>query len=192
MEEYRKLELRLGPPGEFHCSKLHGAKRTFNNPDAEDSANRGRINASTKVVGWPPIRSFRKNLAGSLSNKRQSNDDESTGKKKDLFVKVNMEGIPIGRKININAYDSYSKLSYAIDELFRALLAAQNDSSNGDDEKKMEEAKGGSLAEGGDYTLVYEDNEGDRILVGDVPWQMFVTTVKRLRVLKSSTLQRNQ
>jgi auxin-responsive protein IAA len=191
MEEYRKLELRLGPPGEFHCSKLHGAKRTFNNSDAEDSANRGRI-ASTKVVGWPPIRSFRKNLAGSLSNKRQSNDDESTGKKKDLFVKVNMEGIPIGRKININAYDSYSKLSYAIDELFRALLAAQNDSSSGDEENKMEEAKGGSLAEGGEYTLVYEDNEGDRILVGDVPWQMFVTTVKRLRVLKSSTLQRNQ
>jgi auxin-responsive protein IAA len=190
MEEYRKLELRLGPPGEFHCSKLHGAKRTFNNSDAEDSANRGI--ASTKVVGWPPIRSFRKNLAGSLSNKRQSKDDESSGKKKDLFVKVNMEGIPIGRKININAYDSYSKLSYAIDELFRALLAAQNDSSSGDEENKMEEAKGGSLAEGGEYTLVYEDNEGDRILVGDVPWQMFVTTVKRLRVLKSSTLQRNQ
>lgn len=23
----------------------------------------------------------------------------------------------------------------------------------------------------GDYTLVYEDSEGDRMLVGDVPWQ---------------------
>jgi len=22
-----------------------------------------------------------------------------------------------------------------------------------------------------EYTLVYEDNEGDRMLVGDVPWQ---------------------
>lgn len=23
----------------------------------------------------------------------------------------------------------------------------------------------------GEYTLVYEDNEGDRMLVGDVPWK---------------------
>lgn len=29
----------------------------------------------------------------------------------------------------------------------------------------------GSVAGSGEYTLVYEDNEGDRILVGDVPWQ---------------------
>lgn len=26
-------------------------------------------------------------------------------------------------------------------------------------------------AENGECTLVYEDNEGDRILVGDVPWK---------------------
>jgi len=24
---------------------------------------------------------------------------------------------------------------------------------------------------GGEYTLVYEDEEGDRVLVGDVPWE---------------------
>lgn len=23
----------------------------------------------------------------------------------------------------------------------------------------------------GEYTLVYEDNEGDKVLVGDVPWE---------------------
>ena len=40
----------------------------------------------------------------------------------DLFVKVNMEGVPIGRKINLKAYDSYEKLSVAIDSLFRGLL----------------------------------------------------------------------
>jgi len=40
----------------------------------------------------------------------------------------------------------------------------------------------------GEYTLVYEDNEGDRMLVGDVPWNVFVSTAKRLRVLRSSEL----
>jgi len=41
---------------------------------------------------------------------------------KGLFVKINMDGVPIGRKIDINAYESYEKLSSAVDDLFRGLL----------------------------------------------------------------------
>ncbi|KAM7274613.1 hypothetical protein ACFE04_016479 [Oxalis oulophora] len=208
MEEYRKLELRLGPPGETSHGYNHGAKRAFYNPQTEDSVHKlllaekkkpcptpvidkhsshkspathtfHKRTTPTQVVGWPPIRSYRKNLSSNNSslskpdsdnsNKQQSNDETvknpETATKKDLFVKVNMEGVAIGRKININAYDSYQKLSYAIDELFRSLLAAQSDSSS--DENKMEEEKVCSIAGNGEYTLVYEDNEGDRILVGD-------------------------
>jgi len=36
---------------------------------------------------------------------------------------------------------------------------------------KEANANAGSVSGSGEYTLVYEDNEGDRILVGDVPWQ---------------------
>lgn len=38
-------------------------------------------------------------------------------------------------------------------------------------EQKEEKANIGILNRSGEYTLVYEDNEGDRMLVGDVPWQ---------------------
>ncbi|CAA0834557.1 Auxin-responsive protein IAA26 [Striga hermonthica] len=153
--------------------------------------------APTPVVGWPPIRSFRKNLASGSSSKSASdtkdvitpekNCDHSRSVEnhpKTLFVKINMDGVPIGRKVDLKAYDSYDKLSYAVDELFRGLLAAQSDFSV-EEEKK---AAGGLLNGNREYTLVYEDNEGDRMLVGDVPWHMFVSTVKRLRVLKSSEL----
>jgi auxin-responsive protein IAA len=34
-----------------------------------------------------------------------------------------MDGIPIGRKIDLNALDSYDMLSLAVDKLFRGLLA---------------------------------------------------------------------
>lgn len=34
-----------------------------------------------------------------------------------------MDGVPIGRKVDLKAYDSYDKLSSAVDELFRGLLA---------------------------------------------------------------------
>ncbi|KAG9150999.1 hypothetical protein Leryth_003119 [Lithospermum erythrorhizon] len=143
--------------------------------------------APAPVVGWPPIRSFRKNLASNSSSKLSSElPNESPNKagaaagvkpaensQKGLFVKINMDGIPIGRKVDLKAYDSYEKLSSAVDELFRGLLAAQIDSSATGAQKKNEGKTiiSGLLDGSGEYTLVYEDNEGDRMLVGDVPWQ---------------------
>ncbi|KAA8525235.1 hypothetical protein F0562_007090 [Nyssa sinensis] len=226
--EDKKLELRLGPPGEengllslgYNSSKSFssGTKRSLEstpeeekgernwltNNDSTITANSGSAvtNSSEKrialspVVGWPPIRSFRKNLATSSSSKAavKVSEDENSGKSENLgnslFLKINMDGVPIGRKVDLKAYDNYEKLSSAVDELFRGLLAAQMDSSTGLNESKREETKAitGLLDGNGEYTLVYEDNEGDRMLVGDVPWHMFVSTAKRLRVLKRSEL----
>lgn len=42
--------------------------------------------------------------------------------KKSSFVTINMNGIPVGRKIDPKAYDSYERLSLAVDELFRGLM----------------------------------------------------------------------
>ncbi|KAL3528685.1 hypothetical protein ACH5RR_008007 [Cinchona calisaya] len=160
--------------------------------------------APAPVVGWPPIRSFRKNLASNSHLKSTSgspnvevsnkiaNEKAVENCQKVLFVKINMDGVPIGRKVDLKAYDSYEKLSSAVDELFRGLLAVQGDSSSGGIQNKGEGEKviSGLLDGSGEYTLVYEDNEGDRMLVGDVPWHMFVSTVKRLRVLKSSEISK--
>lgn len=51
--------------------------------------------------------------------------------------------------------------------------AAQQDPSAAETQKDAEERKAftGLLDGTGEYTLVYEDNEGDRMLVGDVPWE---------------------
>ncbi|KAI3915359.1 hypothetical protein MKX01_035618 [Papaver californicum] len=164
------------------------------------SQKRTSTPAAAPVVGWPPIRSYRKNLSNSATKPAAELDKGKMPKencvkmpenyRKGLFVKINMDGVPIGRKVDIKAYDSYEKLSYAVDQLFRCLLAAQRDASScGIHNKKVEvKAITGLLDGGGEYTLVYEDNEGDRMLVGDVPWDMFASTVKRLRVLKSSEL----
>ncbi|KAF9690089.1 hypothetical protein SADUNF_Sadunf01G0159600 [Salix dunnii] len=170
-------------------------KKAFSPPAPANTAvpnSSQKRTAPGPVVGWPPIRSFRKNLASS-SGSYSKPTVESRNKPvetctKGLFVKINMEGVPIGRKVDLKAYDSYEKLSTAVDELFRGLLAAQIDSSSNEIMNKQEEGKAisGVLDGSGEYTLVYEDNEGDRMLVGDVPWHMFVSTVKRLRVLKSS------
>lgn len=49
--------------------------------------------------------------------------NDNKQQKKNLFVKINMDGVPIGRKVDLTAYDSYEKLSTAVDQLFRGLLA---------------------------------------------------------------------
>ncbi|KAJ0651303.1 putative transcription factor interactor and regulator AUX-IAA family [Helianthus annuus] len=50
-----------------------------------------------------------------------------------------------------------------------------------------EAAKSSRLLDGtSEFVLTYEDIDGDCMLVGDVPWQMFLSSVKRLRIMKNS------
>ncbi|XXG74261.1 hypothetical protein AAC387_Pa07g3029 [Persea americana] len=52
-------------------------------------------------------------------------------------------------------------------------IFSQKDSSETGNQKTAEERRliERLLDGSGEYTLVYEDNEGDRMLVGDVPWK---------------------
>ncbi|XP_022981021.1 auxin-responsive protein IAA16-like isoform X2 [Cucurbita maxima] len=156
--------------------------------------------SAASAVGWPPIRSSRKIYVIPRSSKPNPLElskavKEGNGSKSDccsgqMFVKVCMDGVPIGRKLNLQAYNSYDQLSAGIHELFHCLLAAQKGYLEAEEGRKMEETTtfSDSKQMNGMYTLVYYDNEGDRMLVGDVPWNMFVSTVKRLHVLKSSAI----
>lgn len=99
------------------------------------------------MVGWPPVRSFRKNLANGSSSKlgiestsngvvlkNQKCNDDDNGREKTMepmrqggmFVKINMYGVPIGRKVDLNAHSGYEQLSFTVDKLFRGLLAGKN------------------------------------------------------------------
>ncbi|KAI3917801.1 hypothetical protein MKW92_050163 [Papaver armeniacum] len=50
----------------------------------------------------------------------------------------------------------------------------------------MNESKLMDLLNGSEYVPTYEDKDGDWMLVGDVPWRMFVHSCKRLRIMKGS------
>ncbi|BAF18000.1 auxin-responsive protein IAA18 isoform X2 [Oryza sativa Japonica Group] len=164
---------------------------------AAHSSNPQGRGAIPPVVGWPPIRSFRRNLTNGSSFKQspERQNDEADDKAKPIckkrpLVKINMDGIPIGRKVDLQIYDSYQKLSSAVEELFRGFLEAQKDLSCAESGEQGAEDKifSGLLDGTGVYTLVYEDNDGDRMLAGDIPWKVFVSTVKRLRVMRRSEL----
>ncbi|XP_047062440.1 auxin-responsive protein IAA20-like [Lolium rigidum] len=92
------------------------------------------------AVGWPPVRSARRRRG---------------------HVKVSMEGVPIGRKVDLSLHGSYDELIRTLRLMFPASSACQ----------------------GHQYAVTYEDGDGDWLLVGDVPWEDFARSAKRLRIL---------
>ncbi|XP_039008661.1 auxin-responsive protein IAA12-like [Hibiscus syriacus] len=158
----------------------------------------GSPTAISQVVGWPPIRSYRMN---SLVNQAKApraeenkainevnnpKEDGSKLKQSDEklvhigYIKVNMDGIRIGRKVDLNAHSSYESLARALEAMF-----LQSTNSGGTEKEQLTIAS--KLLDGSsEFVLTYEDKEGDWMLVGDVPWVMFLTSVRRLRIMKTS------
>ncbi|CAN1270798.1 Auxin-induced protein AUX28 [Linum perenne] len=97
-----------------------------------------------QVVGWPPVRSFRKNMLSVQKTTTTTAAAAAAGGAS--FVKVSMDGAPYLRKVDLKMYGSYRELSDALTKMF------------------------GSMKESNDYVPTYEDKDGDWMLVGDVPW----------------------
>lgn len=114
------------------------------------------------IVGWPPIKASRKLQFG--GGMREGSDETKGG-----LVKVKMEGVAIGRKVDLTVHDSYQTLIQTLNNMFRTYPK----SFMGNGSKRPQ------------YKLTYEDREGDWMLVGDVPWGTFVQTVQRIKIQKS-------
>ncbi|KAL9239071.1 hypothetical protein vseg_013424 [Gypsophila vaccaria] len=164
----------------------------------------------SQVVGWPPIRSYRmnsmatqaKSLATAENNsqfneskgkklmydaedKGNANPKDKMASKSSLFVKVNMDGVAIGRKVDLASHSSYESLACTLEEMF---TKSDDEKSNAEELNLMPKATIPSkLLDGtSDFVLTYEDKDGDWMLVGDVPWGMFVTSIKRLKIMRTS------
>ncbi|KAJ0078776.1 hypothetical protein Patl1_23293 [Pistacia atlantica] len=100
------------------------------------------------------------------------------------FVKVSMDGAPYLRKVDLKLYKSYQELSDALGKMFSSFTIGNCGSQGMKD--FMNESKLIDLLSGSEYVPTYEDKDGDWMLVGDVPWEMFVDSCKRLRIMKGS------
>ncbi|KAJ0262027.1 Auxin-responsive protein IAA13 [Hirschfeldia incana] len=167
---------------------------------AADSASHAGASPprSSQVVGWPPIGSHRMNSLVNNQATKSAREEEEDGKKKvqddetkDVtkkvngkvqvgFIKVNMDGVAIGRKVDLNAHSSYENLAQTLENMFFG-TSPGTIGLTGQFTKPLRLLDGSS-----EFVLTYEDKEGDWMLVGDVPWRMFITSVKRLRVMKTS------
>lgn len=140
--------------------------------------------AKAQVVGWPPIRAYRKNTLASNSK----NNDEVDGKPGPgaLFVKVSMDGAPYLRKVDLRTYTSYKELSSALEKMFSCFTLGQCGPHGAPGRERLSEIKLRDLLHGSEYVLTYEDKDGDWMLVGDVPWEMFIDSCRKLKIMKGS------
>ncbi|XP_057958556.1 auxin-responsive protein IAA13-like [Malania oleifera] len=101
------------------------------------------------------------------------------------FVKVNMDGLSIRRKVDLNASSVYETLAQARKDMFtNPTIGITSICSSGESEQSRKVTR--FLNGSSEFLLTYEDKEGDLMLVQDVPWEMFLNTVKRLRIMKTS------
>ncbi|KAG6395791.1 hypothetical protein SASPL_141919 [Salvia splendens] len=152
----------------------------------EERKNEASITApasKAQVVGWPPIRSFRKNTLATNTPKK----DDVAGKSGSgcLYIKVSMDGAPYLRKIDLKTYCSYAEISSALEKMFSCFTIGQCGQGLAAKEH-LSESHLMDLLHGSEYVLTYEDKDGDWMLVGDVPWEMFTDSCRRLRIMKGS------
>lgn len=76
-----------------------------------------------QVVGWPPVRSYRKN-AMSQKSTDAGEKGGSGGGGSGMFVKVCMDGAPYLRKVDLKMYKSYQELSNALAKMFSSFTMA--------------------------------------------------------------------
>lgn len=126
-------ELRLGLPGgesgssskslEFIIKneKKRGFSDIIDEDEGGSSCTTKESKTNQKVVGWPPVCSYRRNK---INNCGQHNHHDEDAKKKIIsYVKVSMDGAPFLRKLDLSAYQKYTDLLLALEKLFGCIYA---------------------------------------------------------------------
>ncbi|CAN6291509.1 unnamed protein product [Urochloa humidicola] len=172
-------ELRLGPPGGDvtvvpPARKPAAAKRSSSAVKSEASGTGGNDDdaapaSKVQVVGWPPVRAYRKN-AFQASAEAASARTTKKGEQGGLYVKVSMDGAPYLRKVDLRTYGGYRELRDALDGLFGCFSSSAAAAADGCCQ----------------FAIAYEDKDGDLMLAGDVPWDMFICSCKKLRIMRGS------
>ena len=142
-----------------------------------------------QVVGWPPVKSWRKKIFHQHQVGRIENNltvEKENGRS--IYVKVKMEGVAIARKIDIRLFHSYQALTNSLISMFakRKLYTINPSKISRNKQVIGKYPKSQHLGDAffllwtdqkcdeddyTRYTLTYQDKEGDWLIAGDIPWQ---------------------
>uniref|UniRef100_A0A0E0MDY8 Auxin-responsive protein n=1 Tax=Oryza punctata TaxID=4537 RepID=A0A0E0MDY8_ORYPU len=101
------------------------------------------------------------------------------------FVKVFMHGEPFGRKINLAIHNNYDSLSFTLKRLgnnYSMLPFELKGFVNNEEDGAIEN----------DFDLLYDDMDDVRYFLGEVPWEVFNITVKRIYIVPAEQQNDNE
>ncbi|KAE8784692.1 auxin-responsive protein IAA5 [Hordeum vulgare] len=122
--------------------------------------------AKAQVVGWPPVRNYRKNTLAASASKTKGGDDAAPH-----YVKVSMDGAPYLRKVDLKTYSSYEDLSMALQKMFSCFITGQSALRKPSTKDRLTSRSNADSLQDQEYVLTYEDKDADWMLVGDLPWE---------------------
>ncbi|XP_030511805.1 auxin-responsive protein IAA30-like [Rhodamnia argentea] len=108
-------------------------------------------------------------LFGTQNHEAEEADDDGeghrhfSGDKESTYLKVTMEGVGIGRKIDLSLHRSLHSLMYTLTNMF-----------------------GLCYEESENLKLAYQDRDGDWVFAENVTWRCFVRSAQRLKLLRMS------
>ncbi|WVZ69294.1 hypothetical protein U9M48_018103 [Paspalum notatum var. saurae] len=176
------------------------AKRAFPDPahrtgagakasDDKQASHAAPPAAKAQVVGWPPVRNYRKNTLAAASaskSKAPAEGAAASGGGGPMYVKVSMDGAPYLRKVDIGMYSSYEDLSVALEKMFSCFIAGQSGLCKSSSKDRLNNGSNADAVQDSEYVLTYEDKDADWMLVGDLPWDLFTTICRKLKIMRGS------
>ncbi|XP_057964174.1 auxin-responsive protein IAA31-like isoform X2 [Malania oleifera] len=183
---------------------LHASR--YNSSISNTISRSSRREKGGRKSDWPPIKQqLRRALNNNNNNNNNSNNNASSSIRSNMYVKVYKEGIPIGRKIDLLAHSGYPSLFSSLSLMFfsspvpsffssssssSSCLPDDHDEELHADQTEMQQQQlqyyhCDDNNKDSYHVLTYEDKDGDWMMVGDVPWEMFLITVKRLKITRA-------
>ncbi|URE02417.1 auxin response factor [Musa troglodytarum] len=112
-----------------------------------------------------------------VQNKLQGGSTRSCTKASFLFCLINLrhyfyvhkQGTALGRSVDLSKFSGYDELIAELDQIF--------------------DFEGALLAPNKNWLVVYTDNEGDMMLVGDDPWNEFCNMVRKIYIYTREEVQ---
>lgn len=105
-----------------------------------------------------------------IEQEKSSCQDHRQGSSTRSCTKVHKQGIALGRSVDLTKFNDYEELLNELDQIF--------------------EFNGDLKTHDKNWLVVYTDNEGDMMLVGDDPWQEFCGMVRKIFIYTREEVQR--
>jgi len=132
------------------------------------------------------VRNYRKNTLAASASKIKAPAEEAASGGGPMYVKVSMDGAPYLRKVDIKMYSSYEDLSAALEKMFSCFITGQSGLRKSSSKDRLTNGTKADAVQNQEYVLTYEDKDADWMLVGDLPWDLFTTICRKLKIMRGS------